>query len=116
MFEHRSKPLLSMSAFVHRIVLYASASTGLVCFSLFAGMTGYHIFENFSWIDSFVNAAMLMGGMGPVNDLHTEAGKIFAGLYAMYCGLVFIFAVGLIAAPIFHRFLHKFHLEMNNKD
>ena len=114
MFEHRSKPLLETSAFIRRIALYGSVSTGLIFISLFGGMVGYHVFENYSWTDSFLNAAMLMGGMGAVNEIRTEAGKIFAGIYAMYCGLIFIFAVGLIAAPVFHRFLHKFHLEIDD--
>jgi len=94
------------------MVFFAFLSAGFVTFSLLMGMIGYRIFENFSWVDSFVNAAMLMGGMGPVNELHTDAGKIFAGVYSMYCGLVFIIAVGFLVAPVFHRFLHRFHLEM----
>jgi len=98
------------------MVVYACLSFGLVLVSLILGMIGYRLFEGFTWTDSFLNAAMLLGGMGAVNELHTEAGKIFAGIYAMYCGLVVIFAAGLLAAPIFHRFLHKFHLEMDEKE
>jgi hypothetical protein len=111
MFEHRSKPLLQWTEFIKRMMFFAFLSSGFVMFSLFAGMIGYRIFEKFSWVDAFVNAAMLMGGMGPVNELHTDAGKIFAGAYSLYCGLVFIIAVGFLVAPVFHRFLHKFHLE-----
>jgi uncharacterized membrane protein YiaA len=110
MFEHRSKPLLTRAAFTKRMIFFGLLSAGSVLFSLLAGMVGYHALENFSWTDSFLNAAMLMGGMGPMNELHTEGGKIFAGIYAMYCGLVFIIAVGLLLAPVFHRFLHKFHV------
>jgi hypothetical protein len=95
------------------MVFFALLSAGFVTFSLFMGMIGYRIFEKFSWVDAFVNAAMLMGGMGPVGELHTNAGKIFAGVYAMYCGLMFIIAVGFLVAPVFHRFLHRFHLEMD---
>ncbi len=113
MFEHRSKPLLPRSEFIRRMVFFALLSAGFVTFSLFMGMVGYRIFENFSWVDAFMNAAMLMGGMGPVGELHSDVGKIFAGVYAMYCGLVFIVAVGFIVAPVFHRFLHRFHLEMD---
>jgi hypothetical protein len=112
-FEHRSKPLLPRSEFIKRMISFALLSAGFVTFSLLAGMVGYRIFENFSWVDAFVNAAMLMGGMGPVNGLHTDAGKIFAGVYSMYCGLMFIIAVGFLIAPVFHRFLHRFHLEMD---
>jgi hypothetical protein len=114
MFEHRSKPLLPRSEFIKRMIFFALLSAGFVMFSLLMGMIGYRIFENFSWVDAFVNAAMLMGGMGPVNELHTDAGKIFAGVYSMYCGLVFIIAVGFLIAPMFHRFLHRFHLEMDD--
>jgi uncharacterized membrane protein YiaA len=110
-FEHRSKPLLSAQEFTRRMIIFACISAGLVIFSLVMGMVGYRVFEDFSWTDAFMNAAMLMGGMGAVNELHTEAGKIFAGIYAMYCGLVFIIAIGLFIAPVFHRFLHKFHVE-----
>jgi len=112
-FEHRSKPLLPRSEFIKRMVYFASLSAGFVIFSLFMGMVGYRITENFSWVDAFVNAAMLMGGMGPVGELHTNAGKIFAGVYAMYCGLVLIIAVSFLIAPVFHRFLHRFHLEID---
>ena len=79
--------------------------------SLVLGMAGYHLFEDYSWVDSFLNAAMLMGGMGPVNILHTDSGKIFAGIYALYCGLIELVAIGIFATPIVHRFLHHFHLE-----
>lgn len=78
-------------------------------------MVGYHAFEGFSWVDSFLNAAMLMGGMGPVGILHSDAGKVFAGIYALYCGLIELVAVGIVAAPIVHRFLHHFHLEGDDK-
>ena len=115
-FEHKSMPLLPRSEFIKRMIFFALLSAGSVIFSLFMGMIGYRIFDNFSWVDAFVNAAMLMGGMGPVNELHTDAVKIFAGAYAMYCGLVFIIAVGFLIAPVFHRFLHKFHLEMDGTD
>ena len=116
MFEHRSKPLLTRSAFTKRMVLFALLSTGSVTFSLLLGMVGYRIFESFSWVDAFLNAAMLMGGMGPLNELRTESGKIFAGIYALYCGLVFIISIGFLIAPVFHRFLHKFHIELNEKE
>ncbi len=111
-FEHRSKPLLSRRDFTKRMIFFAILSLGAVFFSLIIGMIGYRVTENFSWVDSFLNAAMLMGGMGPMNELHTDTGKIFAGAYALYCGLVFIIAVGLLIAPVFHRFLHKFHIDM----
>lgn len=87
----------------------------LLFFSMGIGMLGYHHFEDFSWVDSYANAAMILSGMGPLNPLKTTSGKLFAGSYALYSGLTFIFSMGLIFAPIFHRFLHKFHLEEAEK-
>ncbi len=93
-----------------RHVLIAAA---FILVSLFVGMVGYRHYEGMGWIDAFLNASMLLGGMGPVGELHTESGKLFAGCYALYSGLVAIVAVGVMAAPILHRFLHRFHLETN---
>lgn len=78
-------------------------------------MAGYHVFEHLDWIDSFANASMLLSGMGPLEQPQTEAGKIFAGIYALYSGLAVILIAGITFAPIVHRFLHKFHLE-NKED
>ncbi len=74
-------------------------------------MAGYRTLEGMAWIDAFVNSSMLLGGMGPVGELHTWAGKLFAGIYALYCGLVVIITMGILIAPLFHRFLHRFHME-----
>jgi hypothetical protein len=111
MFERHHQKLLSRKKFLFRVAKFGLISLGIIAFSLVLGMIGYHQFEGFSWIDAFLNAAMLMGGMGPVSSLQTDAGKIFAGCYALYCGLVLLIAVAIFAAPIFHRFLHYFHLE-----
>lgn len=111
MFEHHHEKLLARNLFLKRLAKFALISLSLVLVSLAIGMVGYNSFEGFSWIDSFLNAAMLMGGMGPVNTLHTDAGKMFAGTYALYCGLIELVALGIFAAPILHRFLHHFHLE-----
>ncbi len=115
MWEHRHDPLLSRRLFIRRLAKYALISLGIVLASLIIGMLGYIAFEGYSWVDSFLNASMLMGGMGPVGELHTSAGKVFAGFYALYCGLVELVAVGIFAAPIVHRFLHHFHLEGQQK-
>jgi len=72
-------------------------------------MWGYVTFENLAWIDAFLNTSMLLGGMGPVNLPHTDAGKLFEAFYALYAGLVFLVTVGLVFAPILHRVLHRFH-------
>ena len=79
-------------------------------------MIGYHHFENQSWLDAFVNAAMILSGMGPLTPLQTSAGKLFAGFYALFSGLAFITTVGIILAPVVHRFFHKFHLEHDSQD
>lgn len=75
------------------------------------GVFGYHFFEDIGWIDSLLNASMILGGMGPVTELKTDAGKIFASFYALFSGIVFLVTVGIIFAPIVHRFLHKLHID-----
>lgn len=79
-------------------------------------MLGYHDLEHLSWVDSLLNASMILGGMGPVNALQTREGKVFASFYALYSGIVFLAAAGLLIAPILHRFIHKFHLDMADED
>jgi len=88
-----------------------------LCFgTLFLGMSIYHFVEGLSWTDSFLNASMLLGGMGPVDQLHTMAGKWLAGAYAMFAGLVFLVLAGVMLAPVLHHVLHRFHLETGGKD
>jgi hypothetical protein len=111
MYEHRTEPLLSRPAFLKRLALHTGIAFGIVLFSLGIGILGYHFMEGLAWIDALVNAAMILGGMGPVDVLHTNAGKLFASFYALYSGIVFLLAVGIIVAPVFHRLLHHFHLE-----
>jgi len=110
-FESQKRPLLSRPAFFARLARNIVIGLFFICISLGIGMVGYHYFENFSWIDSFANAAMILSGMGPLTALQTKAGKLFAGFYALFSGLALIVVVGIIFAPIVHRFLHKFHLE-----
>jgi hypothetical protein len=111
MYEHRSKPLLSRRKFYHRMARSATVSLALIGGSLVIGMAGYHFFENFGWIDAFANASMILSGMGPLGELKTTGGKIFAGCYAMFSGVAFLTSVAVVFAPLFHRFIHKFHLE-----
>jgi len=111
MFERKHEKLLPRRAFLWRVFKYALISVGLVAVSLLVGMLGYRQFEGMSWLDAFLSAAMLMGGMGPVSAFRTDAGKLFAGIYALYCGMVLLIAVAIFAVPIVHRFLHHFHLE-----
>jgi hypothetical protein len=115
-YEHRHEELLPMEQFVLRQLRHTGIATLIVVGSLGIGMLGYHIFEGLSWLDSFVNASMLLGGMGPVNELKTSAGKLFAGCYALFAGMVFLVAVGVLFTPLYHRFLHRFHLEVSDGD
>lgn len=111
MFEHRSQPPIPLSAFLVRLAQSTGVGLLLICVSLAIGMIGYHSLEQLSWMDSFLNASMLLGGMGPVNAPTTDNGKLFAGIYALYCGLIVILVAGVILAPVAHRLLHKFHLD-----
>ena len=109
MYESRADVPLSLERFLVRMARHASGAAALVAASLAVGMLGYHYLEHLGWLDAFLNSAMLLGGMGPVDAPRTSAGKLFAGLYALYCGLVVIISVGVIGAPLLHRALHKFH-------
>lgn len=109
MYESKTQAPLSRMSFVKRLLLHAAVAIGLLGLSLGAGMLGYVTFEGLPWLDAFLNSAMLLGGMGPVNAPVTPGGKLFAGLYALYAGLLFIVAAALIFAPVVHRILHRFH-------
>lgn len=94
-----------------RMLLHFGCAALIVVFSLGLGISGYVHFEHLPLLDAFLNSAMLLGGMGPVNAPETHGGKLFAGLYALYAGLVFLAVAGLLLAPMVHRLLHKFHWE-----
>jgi hypothetical protein len=111
MYESRKQPVLSRKKFAQRLTSHLGAACALLIASLGLGMFGYVSLERLSMIDAFLNAAMLLGGMGPVNAPQTEAGKLFAGFYALYAGLVFIVTAALVFTPMLHRLLHKFHLD-----
>lgn len=111
MYEHRSAPLLSQAKYLQRLAGHFAAALLLVGVSLGAGMWGYWYFEGLGWRDGFMNAAMLLGGMGPVETPQTPGGKIFAGCYALYAGLAFLIVIGIVFAPVVHRMLHRFHWE-----
>jgi len=111
MFEHKSSPLLPRKEFIARMGRCVGLSAAIAAITLGVGMCGYHLFENMPWVDAFANASMILAGMGPLGNLNTTGGKIFAGCYALFCGLVFCTILAVLLAPIFHRFLHKFHME-----
>jgi hypothetical protein len=109
-YEPHHTPPLPFAGFALRLLGHASVALGLVVFSLLVGVWGYRRFEGMGWLDAFFNASMLLGGMGPVktSDM-SDAGKLFAGLYALYAGLVLIAVMSLMMAPVVHRILHRFH-------
>ncbi len=115
MFEHRSKPVIEKPAFVGRMAFWLFVTASFATVSLIVGMAGYHFLEGMPWIDAFLNASMILGGMGEVTQLHSVSGKLFAGFYAIYCGVFLIVCGGLLLLPVFHRVLHVFHADGENE-
>jgi hypothetical protein len=110
-FEHRHQPLLSRSRFIRRLIAAFALSLFLLGIWLTLGMFGYRYLAGLAWIDAFLNASMIVGGMGPVDQLTSPDAKLFAGFYAILSGVIFLSIFGLLIAPVFHRFLHRFHLD-----
>lgn len=111
MFEHRTDPLLPGHRFVWRVAGFLALSALAIGAALGLGVLGYRFFGGLSWIDALVNASMILGGMGPVDPITTNAGKLFASAYALFSGLLFIGAASLVLAPFVHRIMHSLHLE-----
>ena len=111
MYENRRQKLLTRAEFALRVLWHFTFGVGVAAVALFAGMLGYRYLAGLSWVDSLLNASMILGGMGPVDTLKTDAAKIFASFYALFSGLVFIGLLGLLLAPFIHRVIHKLHLE-----
>jgi len=109
MYEPRTEKPLPGRLFVRRLLLHAAAAALIVVASVAIGMAGYIYFEHLPWRDAFLNSAMLLGGMGPVDAPKTDGGKVFAGCFALYAGLVFLISVGVVLVPMMHRLLHRFH-------
>lgn len=109
MYETKKQHPLARTKFVRRLLTHFLGAVIVLGVSLVFGIWGYMYFERLAWRDAFLNAAMLLGGMGPVNEPKTDGGKLFAGIYALYAGLVFIITAALLFTPILHRLLHKFH-------
>ena len=110
-YEHRGQRPLERRYFAGRMLAHAGVAAALIVVSLLIGMAGYVYFERLTLTDAFLNAAMLLGGMGPVDAPRTEGGKLFAGAYALFAGLVFLAAAGVAVVPVIHRILHRFHWE-----
>ena len=109
MYETKKQHPIARTKFVRRLLTHFLGAVIVLGVSLVLGIWGYMFFERLAWRDAFLNAAMLLGGMGPVNAPQTDGGKLFAGVYALYAGLVFIITAALLFTPILHRLLHKFH-------
>jgi hypothetical protein len=107
----QSRPYLKRDVFISRLVRTVLGVGGLVIVWLILGMCGYHWLANLSWIDSLLNASMIMSGMGEIDPLTNPSAKIFASVYAILSGVIFLGGIGIVASPIVHRFLHRFHLE-----
>ena len=116
MFEHKSEPLVPRWAFYARMARSGAIVAGIITFSLFVGSAGYHRLGGLPWIDSLLNASMILAGMGPVDPLKTAAAKLFATFYALYSGVAFLTIMAVLMAPLLHRLLHKFHMEISEDD
>ena len=111
MFEHSKMDLLPRAAFLLRLLRSFCATLLIIAASLAIGSAGYHHFEGLAWVDSLLNAAMILTGMGPVNPMQSVSGKLFATFYALYSGIAFLSVMAILLAPVIHRGMHKFHLE-----
>ncbi len=110
-FEHRSEPVLPFGKFVKRIVRYAFFSFSLLGVSLGIGVAGYHYINDLPWIDALLNASMILTGMGPVDAMKNNAAKVFASVYSIFSGVVFLSTVAMFLSPVVHRLLHKLHVD-----
>lgn len=116
MFEHHREPLKPRKEFVSRQLQYLAFALMILLVSLGIGTVGYHALGNIQWLDAFLNASMILTGMGPVDKIETAGGKIFSAFYALFSGVAFLTFVGVLFAPVYHRFLHKFHLNLEDTD
>ena len=115
-YERRHEEVAPRSVFVKRLILSLAIALGLSVVVLLIGIVGYHYLAGFDWVDSLLEASMLLGGMGPVNPLPTDAAKVFASAYALFSGLIFIAVMALVLSPVVHRILHKFHVDEKDVD
>lgn len=110
-FERRHERLAPLSIFAQRMAASLLIAIAMIAVALAIGIGGYHLLAGFGFVDSFLEASMILGGMGPVNELKGDGAKIFASLYALFSGLMFIGIMGVVLSPVVHRFLHKFHID-----
>ena len=112
-YERRQDQLAPRSVFIKRIIASLLVALGLIVTALAIGIVGYHIIGGLGWIDSLLEASMILGGMGPVHELRDDASKVFASIYALFSGLIFIAVMGIVLSPVAHRVMHKFHIDEN---
>lgn len=110
-FEHQSEPVLPFDRFIKRIIRYTFFACLLLGASLGIGVLGYHYFNELSWLDSLLNASMILTGMGPVDPMKSDTAKLFASFYSIFSGVVFLSTVAVFLSPIVHRFLHRLHVD-----
>lgn len=115
-FEHIRQPLATRRVFIARMAWSVAVWFAIMLFGLAVGITGYALTEGMGLVDAYLNAAMILSGMGPVGELHSTAGKLFAGSYAIFSGLVIVLATGVVLAPIIHHVLHVFHVDTDDKN
>lgn len=108
-YESKGEPIAPSRVFANRLLRHFLLSVAVIGFSLGVGIAGYHTIAGFGWVDSLLNASMILGGMGPVGDLPNDGAKVFASAYALFSGLVFISVSAILFAPVAHRMLHAFH-------
>lgn len=116
MYEHRRSKLATTKQFKQRLLKTGLFSVLLFGLSLTLGVFGYHYIAGLGWVDSFLNASMILGGMGPVDALKNDASKIFAGFYSLFSGVAFLSGMAIFLTPVLHRFLHKFHIDPDERD
>jgi hypothetical protein len=112
----RKKPLPPRSHLYKMLFTNFLFTMGIITASLMIGVAGYHVYGKLNFVDSLLNASMILTGMGPVNVMATDSAKLFASFYALFSGIVFLTAMSIMAAPVLHRFLHKFHLEIEGEE
>jgi len=111
MYENKRQRVIPRQYFVRRMALSITLSAAIAAVALVVGVLGFHFIAAVPWIDALHNASMILGGMGPVAEMKTDAAKLFSSAYALFCGLVFIGVVAVMLAPVMHRVLHKFHID-----
>lgn len=111
MYESKKQPLLPRKEFHSRVARHVAFALGIIVVALGIGVLGYHFIAGLTWVDALLDASMILGGMGPVSDLHTDGAKVFASVYALFSGLAFIGIMAIVLAPFAHRIMHRFHVE-----